>query len=191
MSRRDAYNGLRVGIDTSVAVLDTAEMVGVHPAHPPRQFRQRPPVSQPVATELLAEMSGHAAVTRASCAIRAVHTSNRATVRRELHRLAQINHTFRTKEAATEGTRIMTSGKDLAKPDDRNSWPGNAMPAGPPHRLWQLTSSELANWRKQLERAIEEADDDDPVQGEFREAVDDVKAEEESRAKIAEANGRS
>lgn len=59
----------------------------------------------------------------------------------------------------------------------------------PPHMLWELTSTELASWKRQLEHAIEEINAHDPVQAEFRNALEDVKAEEESRAKIAEANG--
>jgi hypothetical protein len=61
----------------------------------------------------------------------------------------------------------------------------------PPHKLRELTSSELTNWIRQLERVISQTDADDPVQAEFREALEDAKTEEQSRAKIAAANGRT
>jgi hypothetical protein len=61
----------------------------------------------------------------------------------------------------------------------------------PPHRLWELTSTELARWRSQLQRAISDTDDADPLQAEFGRALVDVQAEEDSRAEIAAAYRRT
>jgi hypothetical protein len=55
------------------------------------------------------------------------------------------------------------------------------------HRLWELTSTELARWRSQLQCAISDTGDADPLRAQFCQALDDVQAEEESRARIAAA----
>jgi hypothetical protein len=68
-----------------------------------------------------------------------------------------------------------------------------AMPAepaavGPPkHPLYALTTSELKDRRRKLERAIKGIAADAPIQADMRRALDAVIAEQEDRARSARA----
>ncbi len=60
----------------------------------------------------------------------------------------------------------------------------------PPHPLHALTSSELARYRRELEHAIATLNLDAPVQAGLRRKLDQVLAEQQSRAAIAATDGR-
>jgi hypothetical protein len=53
----------------------------------------------------------------------------------------------------------------------------------PGHPLYALTTYELRDYRRELERAITEASPGDPLQADLRGRLGDVLAEQESRAK--------
>ncbi len=60
----------------------------------------------------------------------------------------------------------------------------------PPHPLHALTSSELTRYRRQLEHAIATLNPGAPVQDGLRRKLDQVLAEQNSRAAIAATGGR-
>lgn len=55
----------------------------------------------------------------------------------------------------------------------------------PKHPLYALTTYELRNWRRELERAIEMGAPDAPVQTELGRQLDAAIAEQEDRARLA------
>jgi hypothetical protein len=55
----------------------------------------------------------------------------------------------------------------------------------PPHKTSELTTSELAWWRRKLEQASSGIPPGSPVQADLRKALAEVAAEEEDRARIA------
>jgi hypothetical protein len=55
----------------------------------------------------------------------------------------------------------------------------------PPHPIGQLTSSEMRDYRRELEHAINRISRDAPVQADLRSKLEAVLAEEDSRAKAA------
>ena len=55
----------------------------------------------------------------------------------------------------------------------------------PKHRLSAMTTYELRDYRRELERAIKGISDDAPVQGDLRRRLDAVLAEQDERARIA------
>jgi hypothetical protein len=60
--------------------------------------------------------------------------------------------------------------------------------APPKHPLYALTTSELSEHRRQLERALAHCDGMDPVpraRGDLRARLDDVIAEQDDRTKLA------
>jgi hypothetical protein len=58
-------------------------------------------------------------------------------------------------------------------------------PGRPPHKTSELTTSELARWRRELEQAITGIAPGAPAQADLRNALAEVDAEEEDRARIA------
>ena len=59
------------------------------------------------------------------------------------------------------------------------------MPDEPKHPLSGLTTNELRDYRRQLERAIKGIAPDAPVQADLRRKLDEVLAEQDHRATIA------
>lgn len=55
----------------------------------------------------------------------------------------------------------------------------------PKHRLSAMTTYELRDYRRELERAIKGISDDAPVQADLRRRLDAVLAEQDERARIA------
>jgi hypothetical protein len=55
----------------------------------------------------------------------------------------------------------------------------------PQHPIAQLTTSELARYRRELEHAVKGISDDAPVQATLRSKLDEVLAEQVEREKIA------
>jgi hypothetical protein len=55
----------------------------------------------------------------------------------------------------------------------------------PKHTVAQLTTSELARYRRELEHAVKGISPDAPVQAELRSKLDEVLAEQAEREKIA------
>jgi hypothetical protein len=55
----------------------------------------------------------------------------------------------------------------------------------PKHTVAQLTTSELARYRRELEHAVKGISPDAPVQTELRSKLDEVLAEQAEREKIA------
>ena len=55
----------------------------------------------------------------------------------------------------------------------------------PKHTVAQLTTSELARYRRELEHAVKGISDDAPVQATLRSKLDEVLAEQAEREKIA------
>jgi hypothetical protein len=60
----------------------------------------------------------------------------------------------------------------------------------PPHPLHALTSSELAGYQTQLDHALRTAPDSDPSRPALRRQLDDVLAEQHSRARITATAGQ-
>ncbi len=60
--------------------------------------------------------------------------------------------------------------------------------AQPRHPVHALTTFELRDYRRELEHAITGISPDAPVQDELRRKLDEVLAEQESRAQIAHAS---
>jgi hypothetical protein len=60
----------------------------------------------------------------------------------------------------------------------------------PPHPLHALTSGELAGYQAQLEHALRTAPDGDPARPVLRRQLDDVLAEQDSRARITASGGQ-
>jgi hypothetical protein len=56
--------------------------------------------------------------------------------------------------------------------------------AEPQHPVYQLTTTELNRYRRELEHAVQGISPDAPVQTELRRRLDVVLAEEEARGKI-------
>jgi hypothetical protein len=56
----------------------------------------------------------------------------------------------------------------------------------PKHTVAQLTTSELNRYRRELEHAVKGISPDAPVQTELRRQLDEVLAEQDERAKIAD-----
>jgi hypothetical protein len=67
---------------------------------------------------------------------------------------------------------------------------GLAAPAPPQHKLAEMTTSELVRRRRELEHAITHIPGTAPVQADLRKGLDEVEAEERSRAKIAATIGK-
>jgi hypothetical protein len=68
--------------------------------------------------------------------------------------------------------------------------PAEPVPAEPKHRLTQLTTYELRDYRRQLESAIAFFDRQDPVppaRGRLQARLDEVLAEQDDRARLARA----
>jgi hypothetical protein len=59
------------------------------------------------------------------------------------------------------------------------------MPAEPQHPLHASTTYELRDYARDLEKAIKGISADAPVQAELRRKLDEVRAEQAERAKIA------
>jgi hypothetical protein len=57
----------------------------------------------------------------------------------------------------------------------------------PPRPMHALTTYELRDYRRQLERAIKGISPDAPIQADLRRKLDEVLAEQEERARIAHA----
>jgi hypothetical protein len=57
--------------------------------------------------------------------------------------------------------------------------------AEPKHPVSQLTTSELARYRRELEHAVHGISPDAPVQAELHRRLDEVLAEQDERAEIA------
>lgn len=57
--------------------------------------------------------------------------------------------------------------------------------AEPKHPVYQLTTSELARYRRELEHAVKGISPEAPVQTELRSRLDEVLAEQDEREKIA------
>ncbi len=69
--------------------------------------------------------------------------------------------------------------------------PAPAVPR-PAHPLHALTSSELRQYRKQLEHALAgQVTGTAPVAGQLRDALAGVQAEEQSRARLQQAGGHA
>jgi hypothetical protein len=60
-----------------------------------------------------------------------------------------------------------------------------ATTAEPPHPIAQLTTSELARYRRELEHAVKGISPDAPVQADLRSKLNEVLAEQDERARIA------
>lgn len=72
--------------------------------------------------------------------------------------------------------------------EGRQDWLGTAGPDSlkqPPHRMPQLTTSELRTYRRELEHAIKGISAAAPVQADLRRTLDEVMAELEDRARLA------
>lgn len=65
-----------------------------------------------------------------------------------------------------------------------------AVPGPPDRRLGEYTTWELTTYRRELEHAIRRIPDTAPVQADLRSRLADVETEEQSRARLAAANGR-
>jgi hypothetical protein len=61
----------------------------------------------------------------------------------------------------------------------------------PPHPLGALTTSELTRYLHQLEHAINGTAPDAPIQADLRRKLDEVLAEQQSRASIAASIART
>jgi hypothetical protein len=59
--------------------------------------------------------------------------------------------------------------------------------AEPKHPLHALTTYEIARYRRELERAIKGISEDAPVQIDLRRKLDEVLAEQDARARLADA----
>jgi len=59
------------------------------------------------------------------------------------------------------------------------------MPAEPRHPLCPMTTYELRDYRRELERSIKGIAPDAPVQADLRRRLDEVVAEQADRARIA------
>jgi hypothetical protein len=57
----------------------------------------------------------------------------------------------------------------------------------PPHPMHALTTYELRDYRRQLERAIKGIAPDAPIKTDLRRKLDEVLAEEEDRTRLADA----
>ena len=85
-------------------------------------------------------------------------------------------------------------GHQASQPDGGQQPPAAPGPAaaGPPQRkLGELTTSELNTRRREVEHAITHISVTAPIQHDLRRWLDDVAAEEHSRAQIAAANGKA
>jgi len=61
-------------------------------------------------------------------------------------------------------------------------------PGRPPHKTSELTTSELAGWRRTLEQASNDRPPGASVQADLRTALAEIAAEEDDRARIAARN---
>ncbi|MGD0065787.1 MAG: hypothetical protein ABSA53_02455 [Streptosporangiaceae bacterium] len=61
-------------------------------------------------------------------------------------------------------------------------------PDRPPHKTSELTTSELARWRGELEQAVKDIPPGAPGQAGLCQALAEAAAEEEDRARIAARN---
>ena len=69
--------------------------------------------------------------------------------------------------------------------------PGVAAAAPAQRKLGEYTTSELQGRRRELEHAIRHLSGSAPAQADLHRRLEEVQAEEESRARIAAANGRA
>ncbi len=77
-------------------------------------------------------------------------------------------------------------------PRQQSQAPAGPAAAAPPQRkLAEMTTSELARRRRELERAIEHIPGSAPARADLGKGLDEVEAEERSRAKIAATIGKA